>query len=80
MGVGVIVWYQFLPGSNTTLLPEPFWPSESYDTFKIPYADVEGYKRVTYFIRKDEFNKIVIPSYYEEPPMDNILPPIEDIF
>ena len=38
MGVGVIVWYQFLPGSNTTLLPEPFWPSESYDTFKIPYA------------------------------------------
>lgn len=77
LGVGVIVWYKFLPGINAPiLLPELFTQPDSYEPFKNPYAFVEGYKKVTYFIRKDQFKNIVIPSYYEEPPMDNLLPPI----
>lgn len=80
LGVGVVVWYKFVPGTNLPYpVPEEILHPPAYETFKYPSAFVEGYKRVTYFIRNDSFMKIIIPANYEVPPMEYLLPPIEDI-
>lgn len=80
LGVGVVVWYKFVPGTNLPYpVPEEILQPPVYSIFKNPSAFVEGYKRVTYFMRKDSFMNILKPANYEVPPMEYLLPPIEDI-
>jgi len=78
MGIGVIVWYNFIPvGSDPFPIPVSSMPPDAYETFLNPFADVEGYKKINLFITNNDFLDRVISVYRLQSPFNDILPPHE---
>ena len=70
MGVGVTVWYRFIPG-EINQPPEDLLPPRIHP-FKNPIAVVEGYKKVSYLMTKD-IVQTVISTFMHQSPFNEIL-------
>lgn len=71
-GIGVVVWYRFTPVNIPLPIPEEIMPAPDFNTFKNPQAVIEGYKRVSFLIKKDIVNT-VLRTYRYDPTFHEIL-------
>jgi hypothetical protein len=69
LGIGVVVWYRYVPSDYSPaywIPPEIAEPLVNFNAFKNPDAVIDGYKRVTFLINKDIMNT-VITTFKQDP-------------